>query len=213
MACVKTSTVTFAPTVTLGRSRTAEVTTRSKSRSTSSTSSAPRPCTTSVKRRVIADDPEDPLETAVVAPLPPLPPVPGVNHVVVQPAPMEVDPTTAERAATEEDAAPYANLLDDFLAIFQHEMRKQQEQVATMQDNMSQINARLDQRHEVVATDRDYDDCDYPDDNGDDGGGCGGGGDGGGRNRNTGISYAFHMCGLADKAIRLSEGIKRNRSQ
>jgi hypothetical protein len=166
MARLKTSTVTIAPTATRGRSRTAEVTTCSKSRSTSSTSTTPRPRTT-VKRRVIADDPEDPLDLAVVAPPPPLPPVPVVGHAVVQPAPMEVDQPLPARAATEEDAAPYATLLDDFLAIFRHEMREQREQVTTMR----QINARLDQRHEVAATDRDYDDYDDPDDDGDDDGG------------------------------------------
>jgi hypothetical protein len=71
-----------------------------------------------------------------------------------------------------------------------------------MQDNMRQINARLDQHHEVAATDRDYDDYDDPDDDGDDGGGSGGGGDGSGRKRYTGIDYVFHMCGLADNASR-----------
>jgi hypothetical protein len=100
--------------------------------------------------------------------------------------------------------------LDDFLAIFRHEMREPREQVATIQDNLRHVNERLEQRHEVVATDRTYEDYDDPDDDGCDGGGDGGGngGDGGGhtrgrRNRYTGISYAFHMCGLADNAIRM----------
>jgi hypothetical protein len=144
MASTKTSTVTIAPTATRGRSRTAEVTTRSKNRSTSSTSTVPRPRPSSVKRRVIADDPEDPVALADVAPQPPILTVPVVDHVVVQPAPMEVDPTPPPaRAATEEDAAPYASLLDNFLAIFRHEMREHKESVATLQDNMREINTRL----------------------------------------------------------------------
>jgi hypothetical protein len=77
MARTKTSTVTIAPTAPRGRSR------------------------TTVKRRVIVGDPEDPLELAVVAPPPPLPPVPVINHVVVQPAPMEVDRTSPACDATE----------------------------------------------------------------------------------------------------------------
>jgi hypothetical protein len=64
---------------------------------------------------------------------------------------------------------------------------------------MRRINVHLDQRHEVVVDNCDYDDYDDPSNDG--GGGDRGGGNGGGRQRCTGIHCAFHMCGLAPDAI------------
>ncbi len=196
MAHTKTTTVTKTA-VKKAKAAASAATTRAKT----------RPSTGRPVGRPVGRPPAVPPAPAIVPhpPAVPAPEVPVVNQVVAQPAPMAEEPPPVARAAADEVAIPDVGPMQEFLAIFQRQMRD----VAIQ---MEQINNRLDnvvpRNNPGGDDDGDDDDDDIfgDDDDDDDDGDRGGGGDGDGVGGAEppplrGIRAALNICGFEHNAI------------